>query len=165
MELNKHWTSRSVADFVYRIASDFVLQLEKRMDETGTNQKKLADLSGVSEGRLSQVFNNPGNLTLKSTVQYAQALGLKVALVAYEDSKDPHNQSGPINSEIFSICWNDAGAPHDYFDLAGMNLRIVPIQDAPRDAANTGYKKFHFDISRFADAKRYVERNRIEATN
>jgi DNA-binding phage protein len=116
---NKHWTAASVNAFVYRIASDFIVQLEKKLDKDGTNHKELAVKAGVTDGRLSQVFNNPGNLTLKSTVHYAQAVGMKVALVAYEDG-DTENNNGPINSEIFSACWKAVGSPHDFFELASL---------------------------------------------
>ena len=33
--MNRHWTERSIADFVYRISADFVLQLEKKLDLAG----------------------------------------------------------------------------------------------------------------------------------
>ncbi len=111
-----HWTSRSNEDFQYRIAMDFVVQLEKKMDADGTNQKKLAACLKVSAGRVSQVLNNPGRLNLESIVQYARALGIKVAVVAYDDN-DPFNIQGPTNSEIFSMCWHRAGCPKTFFDL------------------------------------------------
>jgi transcriptional regulator with XRE-family HTH domain len=152
MEL-KHWTSRSISDFVYRIASDFVIQLEKKMQSDGITNKALAKRAGVSEGRLSQVLNNPGNLTLKSTVQYAQALGMKVAIVAYEDRKDPGNDFGPVNSEIFSTCWQATGAPRDFFELAG-STNIVQFEPNPATAGTDIGRLMTFKIERFADAKR-----------
>jgi transcriptional regulator with XRE-family HTH domain len=117
MEKLRHWTSRGTADFVYRIASDFVAQLETKLENNGTSQKELASRLGVTVGRVSQVLNDPGNLTLKNTVRYAQALGMKVAVVAYEDG-DPDNNYGPISSGIFQTCWQNAGAPRDFFQLA-----------------------------------------------
>jgi hypothetical protein len=120
----KHWTAASVNAFVYRIASDFIVQLEKKLGRDGTSHKDLAAKAGVTDGRLSQVFNNPGNLTLKSTVQYAQAAGMKVALVAYEDG-DTENNNGPINSEIFSACWKAVGSPHDFFELTSLPMGCV----------------------------------------
>jgi hypothetical protein len=41
---------------------------------------------------------------------------MKVAVVAYDDG-DPSNEKGPINSEIFSVCWSQCGRPRDFFDL------------------------------------------------
>lgn len=110
-----HWTERSTADFVYKIASDFVLQLEKKMDGA-VSQKELAERLGVSVGRVSQVINNPGNLTIRNIVEYSRALGLKVSVVAYDDG-DPENHNGPINSEIFYRCWQKNGEPTDFFAL------------------------------------------------
>jgi transcriptional regulator with XRE-family HTH domain len=114
--VTKHWTSEDTDAFVYRIASDFVLQLEKKMDGS-LNQNDLARRLKVSKGRVSQVLNNPGNLTLKKIVQYSRALKMKVAVVAYDDG-DSENRNGPINSEIFYECWQKSGRPNDFFSLA-----------------------------------------------
>lgn len=118
MEKLNHWTTKSTADFVYRISSDFVGQLEVRMENLGTTRTELAERLKVTVGRVSQVLNDPGNITLKNTVSYAGALGLKVAIVAYEDIFDPNNQKGPVNAELFHECWKRAGAPRDFFQLA-----------------------------------------------
>ena len=113
---NLNWTERSTADFVYKISFDFVLQLESKMNGE-ISQKQLAEKLGVSVGRVSQVMNNPGNLTLRKIVEYSRALGLKVAIVAYDDG-DSQNQNGPVNSEIFAKCWSMCGRPTDFFFLA-----------------------------------------------
>lgn len=115
--ITSHWTERSIVDFQYRIGTDFVLQLSKKMEAPPqTNRKELAEILGVSAGRVSQVFNNPGNLSLGSIIKYARALGMKVAVVAYDDG-DPSNERGPVNSEIFQRCWSRCGSPKDFFDL------------------------------------------------
>jgi predicted XRE-type DNA-binding protein len=114
--MSTHWTDRSTKDFVYRISSDFVLQIEKKMEEDRVNQATLAETLGVSDGRVSQVLRNPGNLTIRKMVEYARSLGMKIAIVAYEDD-DPQNDNGPINSEIFNACWTKAGKPTDFFVL------------------------------------------------
>ncbi len=113
---SRHWTEKSIKDFAYRIAFDFVSQLEKRMDARSTSQKELAKILGVSPGRVSQVLNNPGNLTLQGVVQYARALGMKASIVAYDDL-DSENRRGPITAEIFEECWNVLGRPVDFFAL------------------------------------------------
>jgi transcriptional regulator with XRE-family HTH domain len=112
-----HWTARSIEDFVFKMSADFVFQLVKKMDIENLNQKAIADRLGVSVGRVSQVLNNPGNLTLKNCVQYARILGMKAGLLAYDDG-DPENNYGPINSEIFYKCWQSAGRPRDFFEFA-----------------------------------------------
>src|SRR5271157_703152 len=114
--MNQHWTERSIEDFVYRISADYVLQLEKKLDQVGLSHKAFAHKARVSEGRVSQVLNNPGNLTLTSTVQWARALDMKVAIVAYEDG-DPDNKNGPVSSEIFTACWRRVGSPRNFFAL------------------------------------------------
>ena len=115
-KLTNHWTDESIDDFVYSIASDFVLQLERKIEEGPVSQAEIAKRIGVSEGRVSQVLNDPGNLTLRNTVRYARALGMKVSLIAYDDG-DSANVRGPINSEIFATCWTRQGAPKDFFEL------------------------------------------------
>lgn len=112
---NKHWTERSTEDYLYRIASDFVRCLEASMGDE-INQARLADRLGVSEGRVSQFLNNPGNFTLRKIIEYARALGLKVAIVGYNDG-DTQNLSGPIPAEIFSKAWEKIGAPRDFEEL------------------------------------------------
>jgi transcriptional regulator with XRE-family HTH domain len=116
-QLKPHWTEDSIDDFVYRVAADFIVQLDKKIEERKISQEKLATLFRVSPGRVSQVLNNPGNLTLKNTVRCARALGMKVAVVLYEDG-DPENEKGPVNSEIFYTCWKNAGSPSDFFALS-----------------------------------------------
>ncbi len=112
----KHWTERSTDDFLYKIGWDFVAQIERLIDSGETTQAALAEKLGVSKGRVSQVLNNPGNITLKNIVRYARALGKKVSIVAYDDG-DPDNHKGPVNSEIFLTCWERAGGPADFFSL------------------------------------------------
>jgi transcriptional regulator with XRE-family HTH domain len=112
-----HWTERSVNDFLYRIASDFVTQLKQRIQSETVSKAKLAEKLGVSKGRVSQILNNPGNLTLKMIIKCARALGMKVAIVAYDDG-DQTNERGPINSEIFRVCWENSGKPIDFWSIA-----------------------------------------------
>jgi transcriptional regulator with XRE-family HTH domain len=146
-ELKKHWTESSVDDFVYRISSDFVLQLETKIEKGDVSQKELACRLNVSDGRVSQVLNNPGNLTLKKVVEYARALGMKVAIVAYEDG-DPENNKGPINSEIFNRCWKKVGSPEDFFALSS------PIVTAP--LADIHYYRAHYSGPIRADSGGHI---------
>lgn len=114
--MNKHWTESNIDSFVSRISFDFITQLAKKLNSLPLNRAAFAEKLGLTTGRVSQIFNNPGNLTLKNIVKYARALGMKVAVVAYNDD-DPNNERGPINAEIFMICWQNAGKPKDYFAL------------------------------------------------
>jgi len=112
----KHWTEASTADFHYRVAFDFIEDLRSRMEELGLSQAALAKRLGISEGRVSQIFSNPGNLTIEKMIAYARALELKVTVVAYDDG-DKDNKQGPIPSEIFRICWDRSGKPASMWDL------------------------------------------------
>jgi len=111
--MTTHWTAVSVDDFVHRLSFDFITQLAKRLKASPINRAECAAKLGISKGRVSQIFNNTSNLTLRKAVEYAQALGMKASVIAYDDH-DPNNKNGPVNSEIFQICWNKAGRPTDF---------------------------------------------------
>jgi transcriptional regulator with XRE-family HTH domain len=112
--MRMHWTGRNIKNYLFRIAADFIAQLEKKMESENISQDKLAERLRITKGRISQVLNHPANLTLESIVKYARTLGMKVSIVAYEDD-DPQNKRGPINSEIFKICWEKSGKPRDFW--------------------------------------------------
>ncbi len=112
----KHWTEASSDDFRYRIAFDYVRQIEQTLEATRMSRAELAKRLGVSAGRVSQILNNPGNLTLRNMVEYARALGRKISVIAYDDN-DRVNSNGPISPEIFVLCWERAGKPADFFSV------------------------------------------------
>jgi transcriptional regulator with XRE-family HTH domain len=111
--MSTHWTETTIDDFVHRLSFDFITQLAKRLEASPINQTDLAEFMQVTKGRVSQILNNPGNITLRNAVKYARGLGMKVSLVAYDDH-DPTNQNGPVNSEIFTVCWERAGYPTNF---------------------------------------------------
>jgi len=115
LNTSRHWTSSSIEDFTYRIASDFIAQIENNNEKNGTTKTDLAIRLNRTLGRVSQLFN-PSNITLNSAVKLGQASGMKVALVAYDDN-DCQNQNGPINSEIFYQCWIAMRCPENFFEL------------------------------------------------
>lgn len=119
----RHWTEANVDAFLYRVSSDFALQLEQRMETTDTRQRELAETLGVSKARVSQVLNNPGNLTLRKMIEYARALGCKVAVIAYDDG-DPGNSNGPIRPDVFVTCWERAGRPNDARDIGNVRYTV-----------------------------------------
>jgi transcriptional regulator with XRE-family HTH domain len=112
--MKNHWTERSLKDYLFRIAADFIAQLEEKMESQNITQDKLAASLGKTKGRVSQVLNHPGNITLANIIKLARTLGMKVSIVAYEDD-DPENKRGPINSEVFKICWEKSGKPRDFW--------------------------------------------------
>ena len=119
MELksSEHWTAGSIENFTYRIAADFLAQVETKIENGDISRAELAQRLSRTAGRVSQLFNNPGNLTVTSAVRLVRAAGMKVALVAYEDA-DPNNNNGPVNSAIFNQCWEHMGTPTTFFELA-----------------------------------------------
>ena len=141
--MKTHWTNRSLEDYVFAIATDFIVQLENKMEDIGLSQDELAKQLGRSKGRISQMFNDPKNPTLGKIVEYSKALGMKVAIVAYEDN-DPENKRGPINSEIFKICWEKTGKPRDFwaFEEISDNIKAqyttLPVTTAVKPEIHTG---------------------------
>jgi transcriptional regulator with XRE-family HTH domain len=117
MENVAHWTHKSSVDFVYNISSGFVSQLETKMEEENVSRSEMAHRLGKTNGRVSQVFNDPGNLSLRVAVEYAGALGMKVGLIAYDDG-DSKNENGPIIPDVFVRCWERSDRPKDLFEIA-----------------------------------------------
>src|SRR5690242_17677706 len=82
------------------------------------DRAELAEKLGVSKGRVSQILNDPGNLTLKNVVKYSEVLGRKVTIVTYKD-KAASREQVPVSPQVFVACWEKAGRPTDLFS-AGM---------------------------------------------
>ena len=112
--MKEHWTQRSIKDYIFKIGADFIAQLEEKIEMKGISQDVLANTLKVTKSRVSQVLNKPGNITLQNVIQYAGAIGMKVSIVAYDDD-DPKNTKGPINSDVFKICWEKFGKPTDFW--------------------------------------------------
>ncbi len=116
-----HYTASDEA-FISKITFDFVAQLEHRLETSGTNQSELARRLNRTNGAVSQVLNcSRTNLHLKTMVKYARALGMKVAVVAYDD-RDPQNENGPVGSDIFRRSWEKIGRPRDVFSVNEANF-------------------------------------------
>lgn len=121
----QHWTEQSLSDFAYWIASDFTAQIETLLEDENISKNEFANRLDVSVSRVSQVLNDPGNITLGNVVKYVRALGKKVAMVVYDDY-DPGNEKGPITSEVFNRCWKRMGSPSDLFPLDAL-VQIPPV--------------------------------------
>jgi transcriptional regulator with XRE-family HTH domain len=119
-----HWTTTNDEAFINRITFDFIAQLENRLATSGMTQSELARKMNVTEGEVSQVLNlSRMNLNLKTMARYARALGMKVAVVAYDDN-DPQNERGPVGSEIFTTSWEKIGKPRDVWSVSE-NIQAV----------------------------------------
>lgn len=106
---------KDIADFHHQVTLGFIDQCEREMAQRGLTQKALAVLMGVSEARVSQVFRNPANLTLKTVSKLALALGWKASVVLYDD-RDPTNQKGAMSPNVFVACWEALGAPDSLWE-------------------------------------------------
>jgi len=165
--MKAHWTARSVKDYLFRIAADFISQLENKMESLPISQDELAKRLGVTKGRVSQLINHPGNISLAKMIEYAKALGMKVSIVAYEDN-DPENKKGPIDSEIFRICWEQLGKPRDFWAMQDIlktknvfaanitygrridDFKTFPFYGRQTSAGNIAVCPIYFSIERLA---------------
>jgi transcriptional regulator with XRE-family HTH domain len=138
--MKAHWTARSVKDYLFRIAADFIAQLENKMESLNISQDELAKKLGVTKGRVSQLINHPGNISLAKMIEYAKALGMKVSIVAYEDN-DPENKKGPIDSEIFRLCWENSGKPRDFWAFEDINMNEQTFSNTSSVPIYVGYYK------------------------
>lgn len=141
----RHWTQESAKDFAYHLSLDFFNQLETRFDESELLQKEFAEKLDRTPGRVSQIFNSPpNNPKVDSLVRYAQALGLKVSIVAYDD-EDPTNDKGPVYSGVIAKCWEVLGKPRNLSLLvpsAFSNQMLESKQDGWRiNEFGTGRKR------------------------
>lgn len=112
-----HWTAGNPLRLVRSISSDFIAQLETRMEHfDGFNHAELAKRLDVTLGRVSQMMNSPGNFTLKNGVVYANGCDMNLAMVAYP--KEAVKTSAPISGDVFRACWEVAGCPTNMFEVA-----------------------------------------------
>jgi transcriptional regulator with XRE-family HTH domain len=116
MSNKRHWTTASSADYRHAIAANFVSQIENWLDKFKWSQATFAQKLGVTEGRVSQILSNPGNITLNSIVQWSQVVQLSVSIVAYDDNV-LEGSRGPINPEVFRRCWEILGKPDSLMEL------------------------------------------------
>jgi transcriptional regulator with XRE-family HTH domain len=111
-----HWTQSSTSDFAYSISMDFFAQLEDRIEKAGISRKELAAKLDETPSAVSQILNAPPeNPKMETLVKYAREVGLKVAIVVYDDN-DPGNDRGPIYSGVFEESWRRLNCPRDLFD-------------------------------------------------
>jgi transcriptional regulator with XRE-family HTH domain len=70
-----------------QVADSFLAQITQRMQDEGVSRTDLAIRTGVSKGRISQIFGSPGNLTIKTMMVLAGALDMEVSILT-EPSKN-----------------------------------------------------------------------------
>jgi transcriptional regulator with XRE-family HTH domain len=124
----KHWTQANTGDFAYSVSLDFFTQLEDHIEESGISRAEIAKKLNVTPSAVSQILNNPpSNPKIESLVKYARELGLKVAIITYDDA-DPTNEKGPIFSGVFEQSWKAMGCPRDLSSFAEIsNLTVANL--------------------------------------
>jgi transcriptional regulator with XRE-family HTH domain len=64
------------------LAGQVVRLIHAALDASGLEQKDLAEMIGVTEGRVSQVVNSDGNLRIAALARYMRALGYELTISA-----------------------------------------------------------------------------------
>ena|SRR6266436_209963 len=117
LKTTRHWTEGNTPGLVRWIASDLMAQLEMRMEQIpGCNHVELSKRLRVTVGRVSQVMNTPGNITLRNAVHYSGAVDRKVVFVTYDAAVVPSG-CAPISGDVFRACWEKLGRPLNMFDF------------------------------------------------
>jgi transcriptional regulator with XRE-family HTH domain len=124
----QHWTSRSEDAFAYAVASNFIAQLETKLDSENLDDKTLALRAKVTPAYISQLFNSPGNIGVKTMAKLTRALNMKFAVVAYVDDGDPNNDSGPIGPEVFRLAWEQCGRPRDLSKSQSLQSNLILLK-------------------------------------
>jgi len=88
---------------------DFTMQLEEAMEAGGITSAMLAGRMGISESRVSQVLNGQANISMKTALRFANAVGLDFAPVLYKMGEQP------VFAGVFWKCWEECGQPRDFF--------------------------------------------------
>lgn len=111
---DQHWTARSTEDMRFSVGADVILQIEEAMHQRGLTQKQIADSMGVTESRVSQLLKEVrnNNFTLDTILRLGEAVGMKVAVVLYDDVRE---SGAPVNAQVFTRCWQDMGKPEDFW--------------------------------------------------
>lgn len=123
-----YWADRSLEDEQLHLGFDVISQLELPLSRRGWTRKELAKHMGVSQGRVSQIFNSPESLRVSSISNVANALDMCTAIVIYpRDEGDTRHISG----HVFRRCWELLGSPTTEFGLSSsfrdMQLPIIEI--------------------------------------
>ncbi len=80
---------------VHGMLLDLTEDICRAMDEQGITRSELANRLGVSRQYVTNFLNTPTNTTLKSIVQFAQAVGLEVSL-GHRPALRSEQETGPI---------------------------------------------------------------------
>lgn len=116
-----HYTSENQEAFIERVTSDFIGQIAQKLEQSNLSQSELAKRLNVTEPEVSQVLNlNRINLTLKTMARWAVALGLKVAVVVYDDN-DAKNHRAPVSGDVFRRTWEKTGRPRDILSISQLS--------------------------------------------
>ncbi len=148
--MTAHWTESSPQKFAYRVASDFVEQVRAHLKAKRLSQNKFAKKLNLTPGRVSQILNNPGNLTLETMALWARKLGMKVTVSLYDDG-DRYNRRGPINGELFRLCWERAGSPIYMWEMESLPqvaaTSATSSAPPPRYWVNDSYRGWHSEVA------------------
>jgi len=142
-----HYTADPVG-FRSHLALDCMDQVQRVMAESGITQRALAQQLGITEGRVSQLLNSPGNLTLDKLVQMAFAVDRKLGILLYDDDDRKH-EKGPVFGEVFRRTWELAGKPRTGWDLEELGNDFEALGLSRKDASGEP-EELEFELAQSA---------------
>lgn len=110
-----HWSEESVETYADCMGGDFLSEIEAFMIEKMISGGQLASMLEITEEELTQIFEKPAELSLKTISEITMKLGLRPSIVCVE--KDPERKHGPVHPCIFAKCWEKQGKPEDGWGL------------------------------------------------
>ena len=76
----RNQTTKVIEKECINLWSNFIVQVEEALDALSLKRSDLAEKVEVTKGRVSQIMNTPGNLTLLSMVRLGSAVGKKIKI-------------------------------------------------------------------------------------
>lgn len=123
-------TERELRKSAARLAVDAVALMNRAHEDSGFEQKDLAEMLGVSPGRISQILNGDGNVRLATLARMLRASGFKVELTPHPVAEPagapqvvhpPTSQTEPPASHSERRIWSKRYASFTPMHVAGVD--------------------------------------------
>jgi transcriptional regulator with XRE-family HTH domain len=137
-------------DFLaFEHALDFLFAVAVRMEELGISKTELAKLMGVSQSRLTQIFDSSGSMTLKTLAKLEIALDLRV------DFENPVNAAAPHSVARESLPTPPSAWTWSDFELAGKDSIYgkQPIRIPQQEDENLAGNIYQSGLANGSEAK------------
>lgn len=115
-----HWSSQNLQAYRMAVLASFLTQIQNRLDVLGWHAYHLAERSGISQKRITQILSQDVTPTLTECMIMAKSASCSIAIVAIPNHDDVN--LGPINSEVFHSLWYKAMRPLSVYDVDDLKI-------------------------------------------